>query len=33
MRTTLSLIATLGVAASANAQGIILDGTADAEYG
>ena len=33
MRTTLSLIATLGVAASANAQSIILDGTADAEYG
>lgn len=33
MRTTLSLIATLGVAAAANAQSIILDGVADASYG
>ncbi|MEY3142233.1 MAG: hypothetical protein RLY21_726 [Planctomycetota bacterium] len=33
MRTTLSLIATLGVATAANAQSVILDGTADAAYG
>ena len=33
MRTTLSLIATLGVAATASAQSIILDGALDATYG
>ena len=33
MRTTLSLIATLGVAASASAQSIVLDGALDAAYG
>lgn len=33
MRTTLSLITTLAVAATANAQSIILDGTVDATYG
>jgi hypothetical protein len=33
MRTTLSLIATLGVAASASAQAIVLDGALDAAYG
>ena len=32
MRTTFTLIATLGVAAAANAQSIILDGTLDAAY-
>ncbi|MFN9077178.1 MAG: hypothetical protein ACK5WX_07105 [bacterium] len=33
MRTTLSLIATLGVASAANAQSIILDGAVDKSYG
>lgn len=33
MRTTLSLIATLGVVSAANAQSIILDGAADKAYG
>jgi hypothetical protein len=33
MRTTLSLVATLGVVSAANAQSIILDGAADKAYG
>jgi hypothetical protein len=33
MRTTLSILATLSLAAAANAQSIILDGAADAAYG